>query len=135
MSSNNFHCYSQSTQIRGAARWVQFPNDAAHASPNFGYSCSALMGFFSFGFCLYIKIKSCNLKSVFCLLHRQIHSGAKGLRNRLLSQSESSASQRQLPASRHETLPNLYFPSISKSHIRLGLHISRGPSTKILINT
>lgn len=106
-SSSNFHFYSQATHTRGAERWLQFPNDAAHASPSFGHSCSALMGFFFFGFCLCLKIKSCNLKSKFCRLHREFHSGAKGLRNRLLSQSESGASQRQLPAFRHETLQNL----------------------------
>ena len=72
-----------------------------------GHYCSALMGFFSSGFCLCIKIKSCNLKSGVLPIAPEFHSGTKGLRNRLLSQSESGALQRQLPASRHETLPNL----------------------------
>jgi hypothetical protein len=54
--------------LQGAG--FQSPNDAAYALANYGHSCTALLGFYPFYFCLFChcvhkKIKSCNLMSGF----------------------------------------------------------------------
>ena len=77
--------YSITTHIWVAGCSVQFSNDAAYASANYGHSCTALLGFFSWVLLIFYKHLpekniSCNLNPEFCRLHREFNSGSKGLK-------------------------------------------------------